>query len=100
MSQKDSNRIAIIAAIRTPYVRVGTVSKYYSPLEFAIGRVNKQKLNLLCSSMEIEHPFTATGIRITTALTNEMKRRNARLGLISICGTGGTAATMIIEREI
>ncbi|NNC67915.1 MAG: hypothetical protein HKN83_07785 [Gammaproteobacteria bacterium] len=27
-----------------------------------------------------------------------MQRRNPRLGLISICGAGGTAAAMIIER--
>lgn len=66
----------------------------------AIGTIEKEKLNPMGSSIAIGHPFSATGIRITTTLANELKRRNARLGLISICGAGGTAAAMIIEREI
>ncbi len=67
--------------------------------EPAIGKIDQEKLNPLGSSIAIGHPFSATGIRITTTLANEMKRRNSRLGLISICGAGGTAAAMIIERD-
>ena len=67
--------------------------------EPAIGKVDQEKLNPLGSSIAIGHPFSATGIRITTTLANEMKRRNSHLGLISICGAGGTAAAMIIERD-
>ena len=67
--------------------------------EPAIGTLEKEKLNPLGSSIAIGHPFSATGIRITATLANEMDRRNAHLGLISICGAGGTAAAMIIERE-
>ena len=67
--------------------------------EPAIGTIEKEKLNPLGSSIAIGHPFSATGIRIATTLSNEMKRRNAHLGLISICGAGGTATAMIIERE-
>lgn len=66
--------------------------------EPAIGTVDIEKLNPLGSSIALGHPFSATGIRITTTLANEMQRRNSRLGLISICGAGGTAAAMIIER--
>ena len=64
-----------------------------------IGTIDKDKLNPLGSSIAIGHPFSATGIRITTTLANEMKHRNAHLGLISICGAGGTAAAMILERK-
>ena len=64
----------------------------------AIGKVDVDKLNPLGSSIAIGHPFSSTGIRITTTLANEMQRRNSRLGLVSICGAGGTAAAMIIER--
>ena len=67
--------------------------------EPAIGTIDKEKLNPLGSSIAIGHPFSATGIRITTTLANEMKHRNAHLGLISICGAGGTAAAMILERK-
>ncbi|HLQ25362.1 MAG TPA: acetyl-CoA C-acyltransferase [Acidiferrobacterales bacterium] len=66
--------------------------------EPAIGTVDRGKLNPLGSSIAVGHPFAATGGRIVTTLANEMKRRNARYGLISICAAGGMAAAMILER--
>lgn len=67
--------------------------------EPAIGAVERQRLNPLGGSIAIGHPFAATGIRIVTTLANEMKRRSARYGLVSLCGAGGTASAMLLERE-
>lgn len=67
--------------------------------EPAIGVVDRSKLNQLGGSIAIGHPFAATGIRIATTLANEMKRRNARYGLISICAAGAQASAMILERN-
>jgi len=66
--------------------------------EDAIGRVDRVQLNQLGGSIAIGHPFAATGARIVTQLANEMARRDARYGLVSICGAGATAAAMILER--
>ncbi len=67
--------------------------------EPAIGRVDRDKLNPLGSSIAIGHPFAATGARIVTTLANELKRRDARYGLVSICGAGATAVAMLLERS-
>ena len=67
--------------------------------EDPIGKVDRDKLNPLGGSIAIGHPFAATGSRIVTQLANEMARRDARYGLISICGAGATAAAMILERS-
>ncbi len=67
--------------------------------EPAIGRVDHAKLNPLGSSIAIGHPFAATGARIVTTLANELKRRDARYGLVSICGAGATAVAMLLERS-
>ncbi len=67
--------------------------------EPAIGRVDRAKLNPLGSSLAIGHPFAATGARIVTTLANELKRRDARYGLVSICGAGATAVAMLLERS-
>ena len=67
--------------------------------EEAIGEVDRAKLNPLGSSIAVGHPFAATGIRIATTLANEMKRREAKYGLISICGAGATAVAMLLERD-
>jgi acetyl-CoA acetyltransferase family protein len=66
--------------------------------EPAIGRVDPEILNPLGSSIAVGHPFAATGGRIATTLANEMKRRGARHGLVSVCAAGAMAAAMILER--
>jgi acetyl-CoA acetyltransferase family protein len=66
--------------------------------EPAIGTIDRQKLNQLGSSIAVGHPFAATGARIVTTLAHEMKRRDARYGLVSICAAGAQASAMILER--
>jgi acetyl-CoA acetyltransferase len=66
--------------------------------EGPIGKVDPERLNPLGSSIAIGHPFAATGPRIVTTMANEMARRKARYGLISICAAGAMAAAMILER--
>ncbi|NIR31025.1 MAG: acetyl-CoA C-acyltransferase [Gammaproteobacteria bacterium] len=66
--------------------------------EPAIGGVPEERLNPLGSSIAVGHPFAATGARIVTTLANEMQRRDARYGLVSICGAGATAGALILER--
>ena len=67
--------------------------------EPAIGTVDRTKLNQLGSSIAVGHPFSATGARIVTTLANEMKRRDVRYGLVSICAAGAQACAMILERD-
>lgn len=66
--------------------------------EAAIGTVDRTILNTQGSSIAIGHPFAATGARIALSLANNMKRRDARFGLISVCGAGATAVAMLLER--
>jgi acetyl-CoA acetyltransferase len=61
--------------------------------------VDVDRLNPLGSSIAVGHPFGATGGRIVTTLANEMKRRQSRYGLVSICGAGATASALILERD-
>jgi acetyl-CoA acyltransferase len=63
-----------------------------------VGTVNEERLNVCGSSIAVGHPFGATGARITTTLANEMARRGARHGLISVCAQGGMGFAMVLER--
>jgi len=67
--------------------------------EPAIGRVAEERLNTLGGSIALGHPFAATGVRMVVTLANELTRRAAKYGLISICGAGATAAAMILARS-
>jgi acetyl-CoA acetyltransferase len=48
-------------------------------------------------SISIGHPFGATGARITTTLANELRRRNAQFGLMTLCAAGGMGFAMVLE---
>jgi acetyl-CoA acyltransferase len=63
-----------------------------------VGEVDEDRLNVCGSSIAVGHPFGATGARITTTLANEMARRGARYGLISVCAQGGMGFAMVLER--
>jgi len=63
----------------------------------AVGEVNRDILNVMGSSIAIGHPFGATGGRVTITLANEMQRRGAQFGLISVCAQGGMGFAMVLE---
>ncbi|HUG02072.1 MAG TPA: acetyl-CoA C-acyltransferase, partial [Longimicrobiales bacterium] len=64
-----------------------------------VGLIDEDRINVLGGSIAIGHPFGATGGRITTTLLNEMKRRGAGVGLISVCAAGALGFAMVVERE-
>jgi acetyl-CoA acyltransferase len=68
-------------------------------LPAAVGEVDWEKTNVMGGSIAIGHPFGATGARIVTTLANEMKRRDARYGLVSICAQGGMGSALVLERD-
>ena len=63
-----------------------------------VGQVDRDRLNVCGGSIALGHPFGATGARITTTLANEMQRRNAKFGLLSVCAQGGMGFAMVLER--
>ncbi len=63
-----------------------------------LGEVDRAKLNVMGGSIAIGHPFGATGARITTTLLNELRRRDGRFGLMTVCTAGGMGFAMVVER--
>jgi acetyl-CoA acyltransferase len=62
-----------------------------------IGEVDRSRLNVMGGSISIGHPFGATGARITTTLVNELRRRNGKFGLMTLCAAGGMGFAMVLE---
>lgn len=63
-----------------------------------VGRIPEDKLNVMGGSIALGHPFGATGARVVLTLANEMRRRNARYGLATVCAAGGNGAAIVLER--
>lgn len=61
------------------------------------GDVDEDKVNVNGSGISLGHPIGATGVRIMTTLLHEMKRRNARFGLETMCIGGGQGMAAIFE---
>ncbi len=66
--------------------------------ELGLGEKHFDRINVNGSCISLGHPLGATGARILTTLVYELQRRNARYGLIAICGGGGMGAAGIIEK--
>jgi acetyl-CoA C-acetyltransferase len=56
------------------------------------------RLNLNGGAIALGHPIGCTGVRITTTLLHEMKRRDARFGLSTLCVSGGMGLALLVER--
>jgi acetyl-CoA C-acetyltransferase len=57
-----------------------------------------EKLNVNGGAIALGHPIGCTGVRITTTLLHEMKKRNARRGLATLCISGGMGIALLVER--
>ena len=60
--------------------------------------IDPDKLNVNGGAIALGHPLGCTGAKLTTSLLYELKRRNGRYGLVTMCVGGGMGAAGIFER--
>lgn len=58
-----------------------------------------EKVNVNGGALALGHPLAGTGGILTTKLVYEMKKRNAKYGIVSFCMAGGQGAAALFERE-
>jgi acetyl-CoA C-acetyltransferase len=56
------------------------------------------RLNVNGGAIALGHPIGCTGVRITTTLLYELQKRGARLGLATLCVSGGMGIALLVER--
>lgn len=59
--------------------------------------IDPAKLNVNGGSISIGHPFGMTGARMVGTLANEMLRRKARYGVVTMCVGGGQGAAGLFQ---
>lgn len=57
------------------------------------------RVNVHGGAIALGHPLGATGAKLTATLLHEMKRRDARYGVVSMCIGGGMGAAALFERS-
>lgn len=60
-------------------------------------KIDQEKLNVNGGSISIGHPYGMTGSRMVGTLANEMQRRGARYGVVTMCIGGGQGAAGLFE---
>ena len=56
-----------------------------------------EKLNVNGGAIALGHPLGATGAKLTATLVNELKRRKAKRGIVTMCIGGGMGAAGLFE---
>ena len=60
--------------------------------------IDKERVNVNGGAIAIGHPLGASGARILATLTHEMRRRQGRYGLATMCIGVGQGISTVIER--
>jgi len=60
--------------------------------------MDPSKVNVNGGAVALGHPLGCTGAKLTATILQEMRRRNARYGMVTMCVGGGMGAAGIFER--
>lgn len=62
-------------------------------------KLDREKVNVNGGAIALGHPVGASGTRLMVTLLYEMRRRQAKLGVVSLCIGGGQGIAMVVERR-
>ena len=60
--------------------------------------LDPERLNVNGGAIALGHPIGCTGVRIMVTMLHEMKKRHAKLGLATLCASGGMGLALLVER--
>ena len=76
------------------------LNEAFAPQVLAVLRdlpIDPARVNVNGGAIALGHPIGATGTRIVVTLLHEMRRRGAKLGLATLCVSGGLGMAMAFE---
>jgi acetyl-CoA C-acetyltransferase len=88
-------------AIAIDTIDVVELNEAFAAQVLAVARdlaLDLEKVNPNGGAIALGHPIGATGARIVVTLLHEMARREARLGIATLCVSGGLGTALLVER--
>ncbi|MDN3016621.1 acetyl-CoA C-acetyltransferase [Paenibacillus sp. BSR1-1] len=88
------------AAVSMEEIELIEANEAFAAQSLAVDRelqFNKEILNVNGGAIALGHPIGASGARILVTLIHEMKKRQARVGLATLCIGGGQGVATIVE---
>ena len=62
-------------------------------------KFDRERVNVNGGSISLGHPIGCSGARIVVTLLHQMRRAGARLGIATLCISGGMGMAMLVENE-
>jgi acetyl-CoA acyltransferase len=98
--------VAIPKALRKAGLRLSDIglielNEAFAAQALAVMRelqIDQQTVNVNGGAIALGHPLGCTGAKLTATILNEMDRRGARYGMVTMCIGGGQGAAGIFER--
>ncbi len=88
------------AGLKLEDIDLFEVNEAFAAQTLAVARelgIDLDKLNVNGGAIAIGHPLAATGARLTLTILYELRRRNKRYGVASMCIGGGQGIAAIVE---
>ena len=76
------------------------INEAFAVVSLAVNKIlslTNENVNVNGGAIALGHPIGASGARILTTLIHEMKKRNSKTGLASLCIGGGEASAIIVK---
>jgi acetyl-CoA C-acetyltransferase len=96
-----SRRALERAGVTVKDIDLFEANEAFAAQALAVGRVMEfpdDRLNVNGGAIALGHPIGASGVRILVTLLYEMKKRDACLGLATLCIGGGMGTAIVVER--
>ena len=89
-----------LAGIKLADIDVIELNEAFAAQSLAViqeGSLDPERVNPNGGAIALGHPLGCTGAKLTATIIRELKRRNARYGLVTMCVGGGMGAAGIFE---
>ena len=89
-----------IAGLKLADIDVIELNEAFAAQSLAVikeGGLDPAKVNPNGGAIALGHPLGCTGAKLTASIIRELKRRNARYGMVTMCVGGGMGAAGIFE---
>jgi acetyl-CoA C-acetyltransferase len=88
------------ANLKKEDIDIFEINEAFAVVSLAVNKIlglDVSKINVNGGAVALGHPIGASGARILVTLIHEMKKRNIKYGLASLCIGGGEASALIVK---
>ncbi|MEW6196594.1 MAG: acetyl-CoA C-acetyltransferase [Bacteroidota bacterium] len=94
------NKVLAKAKMKTTDINLYEINEAFAVVSLAVNKLlglSTDNVNVNGGAIALGHPIGASGARIMATLLHEMKRKNSKYGLASLCIGGGEASAVIVK---